>query len=97
MALDELELSVGEKKELADLAEGNLHHEVLDAVLSELDERDKEMFVRLLQEGDHKKVWDFLDARVLNIEKKIVEAAAQLKEKMHEDIRLVKEEKKKGK
>lgn len=88
--LDELELSEDEKQHLAELVDATLHHAVLDAVLSELNESDKESFMKLMHTGDHTQIWEFLDKRVLRIEDKIQEAAEDLKKKIHQDIDEVK-------
>ena len=48
VGLDSLELEPHEKEELVMLAENNLHHAILDAILSELEEGDKKVFLALV-------------------------------------------------
>ena len=45
VGLDTLELTPEEKQELLDLAENNIHHKVIDTVLSELKSQIKKHFL----------------------------------------------------
>ena len=85
--LDQLELAEGEKYHLAQLADSNLHNAILDAILSELDEEHKKLFLEHLNEGNHDKIWQFLNEKTSNIEEKIKNVADQLKEEMRKDIK----------
>lgn len=85
--LDELELSEKEKNHLAKLIDSNLHHTILDAILSELPEGDKQKFLEHLSNNDSKKIWDHLNSKADNIEDKIKSAAKDLKVKLHQDIK----------
>ncbi len=84
--LDKLDLSDSQRLHLSQLIDSTLHHTVLDAILGELNEADKELFMRHLQLGDHQQIWDFLDKRVFNIEQRIIDAAEGLKDQIHQDI-----------
>ncbi len=86
LALGEMELTPDERKHLISLAEDNLHHAILDAVLSELSDEDKEKFLILLANDEHEKVWDLLTKRVDHIEDKIRQAAEDLKKELHKDM-----------
>lgn len=86
LALAEMDMSNQERKHLIDLVEENLHHAILDAVLSELSEKDKKEFVELYAEGDDEKIWKLLSSRVENIEDKIKMTATELKKELHKDI-----------
>ncbi len=86
LALADMELTREERKHLIDLASENLHHAILDAVLSELSEKDKQEFLQLLAEGDDEKVWKLLKDRIDNIEEKIKKTADDLKRQLHKDI-----------
>jgi hypothetical protein len=88
--LDDLNLSQDEKHHLGKLIDSNLHHTVMDAVLSELKEEDKETFLRLVSSDKHDKIWEHLIARVELIEEKIKKAADEIKKQLHEDIKEVK-------
>lgn len=84
--LDSMDLSAEEKLHLAQLVDSNLHHTVLDAILSELGDEDKEKFIKHLNSDEHEKIWEILNQRVDNIEDKIKSAAEQLKSELHKDI-----------
>lgn len=85
--LDKLDLTDEQKTHLAGLIDSSLHHTVLDAVLSELSDADKKVFLQSLKEDDHGKIWQFLNEKVDNIEDKIKKAAEDLVKEMHEDIK----------
>lgn len=86
LAIAEMDMSHDERKHLLDLVEDNLHHAILDAVLSELSDKDKEEFVKLFAEGDDEKIWKLLRERVDHIEDKIKLTANELKKELHKDI-----------
>lgn len=87
MELETLELSETEKKQLSSLIDSNLHHHILDAILSELSQEDKKVFMDHLAKGDEKRIWQFLNAKTENIEEKIKKASEDIKEKLHKDIK----------
>lgn len=87
LALADIEMSNTERKHLIDLVEENLHQSILDAILSELSEKDKQEFVELYAEGDDKKVWALLSSRIENIEDKIKKTSEDLKKEIHKDIK----------
>lgn len=88
--LDKLDLSNKEKEHLARLLDSSLHHTILDAILSELSEEDKRVFLKYVHEDDHSKIWKFLTEKIDNIEDKIKKAADGLKMELHKDLREVK-------
>ncbi len=85
--LDKMDLSKGEKLQLAHLIDSSLYHTILDTVLSQLQKEDKKSFLVHLKNGDHDKIWAFLDSRVENIEIQIRKAVDDLREKLHKDIK----------
>lgn len=87
--LDKLDLSTDEKIHLATLIDSNLHQTILDTILSELSNSDKEIFFTHLNKNDHDKIWQHLIEKVENIEGKIKKAAEDLKEDLHKDIKKV--------
>ncbi len=87
LELDQMDLSDSEKVHLAELIDSSLHHTILDAILSELNEEDKQVFMRYLQENDDEKIWQHLNGKVSNIEEKIKNAAEELKKELHKDIK----------
>ncbi len=86
LALAEIELTQDERKHLIELAHDNLHHAILEVVLSELSEKDKQEFLVLLANDEQDKVWDLLSKRIENIEDKIKKTAEDLKDELHKDI-----------
>lgn len=95
--LDSLTLSEKEKVHLASLVDSNLHHSVLDTVLSELGEDEKKIFLPLLQDDDHDKIWSYLNERVENMEDKIRKVANKLQEEYIKDVKETKLRVKAGK
>lgn len=87
LELDNHELSDAQKEEIKRLLDESIYHTVLEAVLSELSEEDKKVFLSHLVDDDHGKIWEFVNGKVENIEEKIKKAADDIKEKLHEDIR----------
>lgn len=88
--LESLDMEEQEKEEVRDLIEKNLYHTILDAVLSELSEEDKKMFLSHLAEEDHTKTWELLNRKVENIEEKIKQTAEDVKRELHNDIKTTK-------
>ncbi len=89
--LDKLDLSEEQKIHLTGLIDSSLHHTILDAVLSELTPSDKRVFLNHLKEGDHSKIWKFLNEKVDKIEERIKKAAGDLKNELHEDLKEAKD------
>lgn len=93
LELGDMELSPKERVHLISLIDSNIHHAVLDLVLSELNESDKKTFLTHLASDNHDKVWKLLDEKVENIEEKIKKTAEDLKKELHKDIKEVKAKK----
>lgn len=91
--LDKLDLTEEQRLHLATLLDSSLHHTILDAILSELGDQDKRVFLQHLNENDHVKIWGFLNEKVDNIEDKIKKAAEDLKIEMRKDLKKAKETK----
>lgn len=85
--LDKLDLTEEEKSHLAHLVDSSLHHTVIDAVLSELNQQDKKAFLQHLHQNDHSKVWEFLNQKVDKVEDKIKKAADDLTYELHKDLK----------
>lgn len=88
--LEGLDLSPAEKAELIELADKNIHHEVMDVILSQLDGEDKKKFLELLLENKHEEIWKHLNEKINDIEKKIKQAADQIRKELTEDIKKLK-------
>lgn len=86
IGLEEMDLSKKERSHLVEIVESSVHHAVLDAVLSELSEKDKKIFLQHLISDEHDKIWEILNKKAENIEEKIKKAAEDLKEQLHKDI-----------
>lgn len=87
VGLDSLDLEPHEKDELLMLAENNLHHAILDAMLSEMEEGDKKVFLALVLSNNHNEIWKLLSFKVKDPEEKIKKIATDLITKYHEDIK----------
>lgn len=85
--LDQLDLNDEQRHQLGSLIDANLHHTILDAILTELNPEDKKVFLEYLSKDDHDKIWEHLNSKVDNIEEKIKNAAEQLKKELDEDIK----------
>jgi hypothetical protein len=93
LELGNMDLTSKERLHLISLIDSNIHHQILDLVLSELSESDKKTFLTNLASEDHDKVWEFLKGKVNNIEEKIKKTAEDLKKELHEDIKEVRSKK----
>lgn len=91
--LDKLDLSVEQKTHLTSLIDSSLHHTILDVVLSQLSAQDKIIFLSHLQEGEHDKIWQFLNEKVDGVEEKIKKVAEDLKVQLHKDLKETKKNK----
>lgn len=91
--LDNIRLTDGQKIYLTALIDSSIHNAILDAILSQLKNEEKVIFLNYLKENDHGKIWQFLNSRIGNIEDKIKKTAKDLKDELHKDIRKSKEKK----
>lgn len=87
LEIDEMPMEEHEKKEIKKLIHENIYHTVLDAVLSELSDEDKKEFLTHLVSEDNKKIWNFVNDKVENIEEKIKKAAEEIKKEIRKDIK----------
>lgn len=86
LELGDMNLSKEERKELISLIESNIHHSVLDTVLSELEEEDKKVFLKNLHEQDHRKTWNHLKEKIEDTENKIKNLIKSLVKEFFKDI-----------
>lgn len=89
--LDDMQLSKEEKLHLAHLIDSSLHHTILEAVLLELSDQDKKIFIEYLNENNHDKIRHFLNEKVERIEKKIKNTAEQLIKEFKKDLKEAKQ------
>ena len=92
LTLSELDMNPEERAHLLSLVESNIHHTILDTVLSQLSDADKKVFLKHLSEEEHEKIWKFLNERIEGIEEKIRKTAEDLKKEIQKDIRESKKE-----
>lgn len=84
--LESLKLKKDEHEHLVSLLESNMHHTILDAILSELSEEDKKLFLQELASDDDESIWKFLKKKIDHIEDKIEKTAQELQKELHSDI-----------
>lgn len=86
--LHEMDLSDEERHHLAVLVDSQLHHAILDEILSNLNETDKKLFLHELhKDPENEKLIDFLKSKVDNIEEKIKTVSEQLVKELHKDVK----------
>lgn len=90
IALEGLEISQEEKEHLEKLIDSSLYHTILNAILGELSEEDKKLFLEQLLSENDEEILAFLQKRIDHIEEKIQNAANGLIEELHKDIKEVK-------
>lgn len=93
IALNELQITDAQKAHLMGIIDSSLYHAILDAVLSELSEKDKKLFLDHVMSEDNEEVWKFLNSKIEGIEAKIQKTAESLKDELHKDIQETKSKK----
>jgi hypothetical protein len=86
LALDKMGLAPSQREELALLVDAQVHHTILDLILSQLSEEDKKKFMTYHASQKHDEVWTLLNSRIENVEDKIKQTVRDVKKKLHEDI-----------
>jgi hypothetical protein len=92
LELEGLELEPEEKDEMQKMIASHLHHSILEAILDELSEEDKQVFLQHMAHENHDKVWEHLRGKIENIEEKIKRTADSTMDVLYKDIKEVKEE-----
>ena len=87
LELQKLTLEPNEMEHLVSLAEASLHKAVLNTILSELAEEDKELFLNHLSIENHIKLWELLNLKIPRIEEKIRNEGTELLNDFIDDIR----------
>ena len=83
-----LDLSDEERHHLASLIDSQLHHAILDEILSNLTEADKKVFINKIKEDpESEDILDFLNEKIENIEGKISKVSDQLVKELHGDVK----------
>ncbi|MBI4096394.1 MAG: hypothetical protein HY425_01625 [Candidatus Levybacteria bacterium] len=86
LELGDMDMTPKERIHLTSLIDSNIHHEILDLILSELSPEDKKTFLMHLASENHNKIWKLLNGKIDNIEEKIKKTAEDIKKELHEDI-----------
>lgn len=89
--LDTLNLKAEEKEHLERLVESQIHHAVVDTVLTQLPEDDKKTFLEHVHTKNYEKVWKLLHAKIDDAEEKIKKSAREITTELLKDIRQIKE------
>lgn len=92
LELQDLDLEDYERDEIKKMIDSNLYHAILESIMDELSEEDKQIFLEHVSHDNHDKVWEHLKSRIQNIESKIKNTADTLMEELYKDIRDVKKE-----
>lgn len=97
-ALDELNLKDDHKSHLASLIDSTIHQTILDVILSKLSSDDKKAFLwRLRENPQDKKLLEFLNDKIDNVEEEIRQAVKEVKKELHKDIKQAQRIKRGGK
>lgn len=86
LKLQDLDLNDEEKSHLVNIAYDTLHYEIINAILSELSQEDKKIFLRQMTMVDHASLWRFLNKKVDKVEEKIKQVAQDVIDELHVDI-----------
>jgi len=89
LEIGSMDLSPKERMHLISLIDSNIHHEILDLILSELNAVDKQTFLTHLASENHSKVWKLLNEKIKDVEGKIKKTAEDIKKELHKDIKEV--------
>ena len=89
--LNSLDLKPEEKKELLTHVHSSIHYTVLGVVLSELPEKDKEIFIEHLKHERHSELWQHLLENTQGIEEKIRDSARAIAHEFISEIHKAKE------
>ena len=90
LELNEMDLTSIERLHLISLVESNIHQEIINLILSELNLPDRKIFLAHLASENHDKVWEFLNSKINDAEEKIKITVEDLKEELHKDIKEIK-------
>lgn len=86
--LDKHKISIEEREELVQLVDENLHHHVLDTILSNLSkEKHEEFLVKFHNTPFDIGLLDYLKVEIDDIEEKIKEVAKKVKKELLSEIK----------
>jgi hypothetical protein len=87
LALADVDMPNEDRIKLIALAEENLHHAILDSILSQLPEEDKKIFLKHVSLDEHENAWKFINETLSDAENIILKIAKDIKDEMHTDIK----------
>jgi len=87
LELGELDMSSEERIHLLSLVEANIHSSVINTVLSNLDEKNKKIFLNNLISDDHSEIWEHLNKSTNDLENKIKKTIDLMKKELLRDIK----------
>jgi transposase len=85
-AIDDLELPTDQRVELRRLLEAQVHHNIMNLILSELPPEDRAQFLEYHSAGDSERMWALLSEKIESVEEKIRDVSDELVAQMHKDI-----------
>lgn len=86
LSIGEMDMPAEDRVKLLSFAEENLHHNILDAILSELSEEDKKTFLSHVTLDNHGNTWQFLKEKISDVDEKIIDLALKFKKSLQDDI-----------
>jgi len=84
--LIKLDLEKYEQDELITIVHVQIHHVVVDTVLTELSEENKKIFLRHLHADAHDKIWEHINKYIEHADNKIILAVEKLLSELQKDI-----------
>lgn len=84
--LDKLDFEPEQKEHLSSLAHSSIHHSIINTVMSELSEEERETFLRHLSNEDHQSIWQLFETRTKLIEEKIKQTFQSLSQEILHDL-----------
>lgn len=90
--LENIHLSNEEREHLVSIIEENIHHSIIDTILSQLSKEDKKVFLHHLSLNNHESIWNHLKENIEHVEEKITKAAEDLIQEFKKDIEEVKKD-----
>ncbi len=88
--LEKLELTLSEREEMIIIIHGNIHHLVLDLIMSELSKEDSERLLKHVVYEEHDSIWELLHQKIDSVEEKITKVIKDhLNEISQEAIKLI--------
>lgn len=86
--LEELNLTNQQKHHLAALIDSHIHHNVMDLILSELTDQDKQLLLeKLADKKAGAEILEYLESKSAGIEYRIKSLISEVKNELHTDVK----------